>query len=144
MKVRIAAASALVLLGGATLIAASAAAPADEELQDVVVEIRLEDGRLVADPNRVRVQRGQRVDWDNTLGGDVAIYFQNPGLFGQASLRGEEQGEGGLRGRREGQTRGRAVGVVPSGAQEGTYKYDIEAWDTDGNMYELDPELDCC
>lgn len=144
MKVRIAAASILVLLGATALVAASREVPANGDVQEVVVEIRLENGQLVADPNRVRVRRGQRIDWDNTLGGDVAIYFQNPGLFGPGSLRGQQQGTGGLRGVRQGTTRGRAVGNVPEEAQAGRYKYDIEAFDTNGNRYTLDPEIDCC
>jgi len=144
MKVRIAAASVLVLLGGTTLVAASWDTPADTDGQEVVVEISLENGRLVADPDPVPVHRGQQVSWNNTLGGDVAIYFHSPAVFGTGSLRGQQAGQGGLRGRRQGNNNGRAVGNVPDNAPAGSYKYDIEAYDLQGNVHTVDPELDCC
>ena len=140
MTVRTTVASVLVLLGGMTLLAASVNAPAEEGLQEVVVEIRRQGDTIVAEPNPVRVGRGQRIDWDNTLGGDVNIHFEAPGLFGPASTR----GNAGLRGRRVGQTRGRAIGLVQNDAAAGTYKYDIEAFDADGNRFFIDPEVECC
>ncbi len=140
MTVRTTVTSALVLLGGITFLAASVNAPTAEDLQEVVVEIRRQGNTIVAVPNPVRVTRGQRIDWDNTLGGDVNIYFEAPGLFGPASTR----GSAGLRGRRVGQTRGRAIGLVRNNAAVGTYKYDIEAFDADGNRFFIDPEIDCC
>ena len=140
MKIRTVVPSVCVLLGGMTLIAASVDAPATDDLQEVVVEIRREGDTIVADPNPVQVRRGQRIDWDNTLGGDVNIHFVVPGLFGETSTRGNS----GLRGRRVRQTRGRAIGTVQANAAAGTYKYDIEAFDTDGNRFFIDPEVDCC
>jgi hypothetical protein len=143
MKARTTVSSALALLGGMTLVAASAEPLPKRAPVEHHVTIGFANGRPTVSPETFHVKRRDHVVWhDSTAaggGGGFVIHFEKGWMFGWQSARDSA-------GIRPAGASGRARRTVGISTPAIGHKYDVTVTDSQGNPIgePLDPEIDCC